>query len=95
MKTKNPFSDGQGERLLERILLNDNTGRAYNQLRANKANGVCKVREIDLLAYLVDNSEALQKSIIQGSYDPNPSGRMWLPKYNGYWQIQSTPAIIV
>lgn len=84
--TENNITDADNEvnGLLEQILDRENLNRAYKQVKRNKgSHGVDGMSVEHLLQYFKDNGSALQRSILDGKYHPNPVRRVEIPKDNG------------
>ena len=76
--------DRQAHGLLEKIVSRENLNRAYKRVKRNKGAGGVDGMEVDeLLQYLKDNGEEIRKSIVEGTYRPQPVRRVEIPKDNG------------
>ncbi|WP_335967341.1 hypothetical protein [Galbibacter sp. PAP.153] len=76
----NSLEDG----LLEKLVSPVNLNRAYQQVKRNKgASGVDKMEVESLKDYLVKHKDELVRSILNGTYRPNPVRRVLIPKDNG------------
>ena len=76
--------DRQADGLLEKIVSRENLNRAYKRVKRNKGAGGVDGMEVDeLLQYLKDNGEEIRKSIVEGTYRPQPVRRVEIPKDNG------------
>lgn len=72
------------EYLMEYILSSSNLNNAYLQVKRNAgASGVDKMAVTELLPYLQQHKDELIKSLMQGTYRPNPVRRVEIPKDNG------------
>ena len=61
------------EHLLERILSPDNLLKAYKTVQRNKGcGGIDNMSCEQMLPWLLANKEALIRSLLDGSYRPNP-----------------------
>ena len=70
--------------LLEQLLCPSNLNRAYKRVRSNRGSGGIDKMEVESLkAYLVDNKDELIRSILGGTYRPNPVRRVEIPKEKG------------
>ena len=77
-------ADRQADGLLEEIVSPGNLNRAYKRVKKNKgAGGVDGMGVEQLLQYLKDNGERIRKSILAGTYQPQPVRRVEIPKDNG------------
>lgn len=75
--------------LMEYIFSPSNLNNAYLQVKRNAgASGVDKMEVTELLPYLREHKDELVKSLMQGTYRPNPVRRVEIPKDNG----KKTPA---
>lgn len=71
------------EHLMEYIFSPGNLNNAYLQVKRNAgASGVDKMEVEELLPYLRQHKEELVKSLMQGTYRPNPVRRVEIPKDN-------------
>ena len=72
------------EHLLEVILSPDNLNKAYLSVVRNKGcGGIDKMSCEQLLPWLKANKDELIRSLLDGSYRPNPVRRVEIPKDNG------------
>lgn len=70
--------------MLEEITVAANLNKAFKKVRKNNgAEGVDKMEARELLPYLKEHGEELVRSILDGSYRPNPVRRVEIPKENG------------
>ena len=77
-------ADRQANGLLEEIVSRENLNRAYKRVKRNKgAGGVDGMGVDELLQYLKDNGDEIRKSIVAGTYQPQPVRRVEIPKENG------------
>ena len=61
------------EHLLERIISPDNLLKAYKAVRRNRGcSGIDKMSCEQMLPWLLANKDALIRSLLDGSYRPNP-----------------------
>ena len=67
------------ERLMEEVCQPDNLNQAYRRVKANKgAPGVDGMTVGDLLPWIVAHRQELVRSLLDGSYAPQPvRGRPW------------------
>ena len=71
------ITDFQTDKLMEKILSNDNLNRAYKKVKSNKgAGGVDGMNVYELLSFLRDNGTQLKKQLMDGKYKPNPVRRV-------------------
>jgi group II intron reverse transcriptase/maturase len=74
-------TDGQADKLMERILDRDNLNNAYKQVKANKgAGGVDGMQVDELLPYLKQHNTEIVQKLREGKYKPNPVRRVEIPK---------------
>ena len=72
------------EHLFEQILSPANLSRAYKAVVRNKGcGGIDKMSCGQLLPWLLTNKDELIRSLMDGSYRPNPVKRVEIPKDNG------------
>ena len=70
--------------MLEEITATANLNKAFKKVRKNNgAGGVDKMEVRELLPYFREHGEELVRSILDGSYRPNPVRRVEIPKENG------------
>lgn len=70
--------------MLERITARENLNNAFTKVRRkNGAGGVDKMKVKELAPYLRKHRDELVRSILDGSYRPNPVRRVEIPKENG------------
>ena len=70
--------------MLEEITARDNLNKAFKKVRQNRgAGGVDRMEVDELLPYLKAHGEEIRRSILDGSYRPNPVRRVEIPKENG------------
>ena len=83
------------EYLMEYIFSSSNLNNAYLQVKRNAgASGVDKMEVTDLLPYLQQHKEELVKSLLQGTYHPNPVRRVEIPKDNGKKRQLGIPSVV-
>jgi len=81
--------------LLEQILSPANLNQAFKRVRSNKGSGGIDKMEVESLKdYLVNNKEELIRSILDGSYRPNPVRRVEIPKENGKKRELGIPTVV-
>jgi group II intron reverse transcriptase/maturase len=74
-------TNGQADKLMEKILNRDNLNRAYHRVKVNKGAGGVDGMEVDeLLAYLKQHGEELTQQLREGKYKPSPVRRVEIPK---------------
>lgn len=94
-ENSNTDADRKDNRLLERILSQDNLNKAYKQVKRNKgAHGVDGMKVEHLLQYLQDNGDELVKLVLDGKYHPNPVRRVEIPKDNGKMRMLGIPTAV-
>ena len=75
------ITDSQTDKLMEKILSNDNLNQAYKKVKSNKgAGGVDGMNVDELLSFLRDNGTQLKQQLMIGKYKPNPVRRVEIPK---------------
>ncbi len=83
------------EHLMEYIFSPGNLNKAYLQVRRNAgACGVDRMEIAELLPYLRHHKEDLVKSLMQGTYRPNPVRRVEIPKDNGKKRQLGIPSVV-
>lgn len=83
------------EHLLERILSPTNMNRAYKSVVRNKGcGGIDNMSCEHLLPWLLANKDALIRSLLEGSYRPNPVKRVEIPKDNGKTRLLGIPTVV-
>lgn len=83
------------EDLLERILSPSNLNHAYKQVVSNGGKGgVDSMSTEELLPYLRLHKDELVKSLMDGSYRPNPVRRVEIPKGNGKKRQLGIPTVV-
>ena len=75
------ITDFQTDKLMEKILSNDNLNKAFKKVKSNKgAGGVDGMNVDELLSFLRDNGTQLKQQLMDGKYKPNPVRRVEIPK---------------
>ena len=83
------------EHLLERILSPENLLNAYKVVQHNKGcSGIDKMSCEQMLPWLLANKDVLIRSLLDGSYRPNPVKRVEIPKDNGKMRLLGIPTVI-
>lgn len=83
------------EHLMEYIFSSGNLNSAYLQVKRNAgAGGVDNMEVGELLPYLQRHKDALVKSLMQGTYRPNPVRRVEIPKDNGKKRRLGIPGVV-
>ena len=83
------------EHLLETILSPDNLNEAYKAVVRNKGcGGIDKMSCEQLLPWLLANKDELIRSLLDGSYRPNPVRRVEIPKDNGKMRQLGIPTVV-
>ena len=83
------------EHLLERIISPDNLLKAYKAVQRNRGcSGIDKMSCEQMLPWLLANKDALIRSLLDGSYRPNPVKRVEIPKDNGKMRLLGIPTVI-
>ena len=79
------------EHLFEQILSPANLNRAYKAVMRNRGcGGIDKMSCEQLLPWLLTNKDELIRSLMDGSYRPNPVKRVEIPKDNGDAPVGNT-----
>ena len=87
-----PFDN---EHLFEQILSPSNLNRAYKAVIGNKGNGgIDKMSCEQLLPWLKTHKDLLIRSLMDGSYRPNPVKRVEIPKDNGKIRLLGIPTVV-
>ena len=95
--TENNFTnaDQTGYGLLEQILSPTNMNQAYKKVKGNKGSGGIDKMEVESLKdYLVLHKEEFIRSIMGGTYRPNPVRRVEIPKENGKVRMLGIPTVV-
>ena len=83
------------EHLFEQILSPANLNRAYKAVMRNKGcGGIDKMSCEQLLPWLLTNKDLLIRSLMDGSYRPNPVKRVEIPKDNGKMRLLGIPTVV-
>jgi group II intron reverse transcriptase/maturase len=83
------------EHLLETILDPSNMNCAYKAVVRNKGcGGIDEVSCEQLLPWLLANKDSLMRSLLDGSYRPNPVRRVEIPKDNGKKRLLGIPTVV-
>ena len=83
------------EHLFEQILSPSNLNRAYKAVMRNKGcGGIDKMSCEQLLPWLLTNKDLLIRSLMDGSYRPNPVERVEIPKDNGKMRLLGIPTVV-
>ena len=83
------------DRLLEEILDRNNLNLAFKRVKTNKgSHGVDGMKVDELLQFLKQNGEQLKKSILEGTYRPNPVRRIEIPKPDGGIRLLGIPTVV-
>src|SRR5574344_658923 len=83
------------EHLFEQILSPANLNRAYKAVVRNKGcGGIDKMSCEQLLPWLLTNRDELIRSLMDGSYRPNPVKRVEIPKDNGKMRLLGIPTVV-
>ena len=83
------------EHLFEQILSPSNLNRAYKAVMRNKGcGGIDKMSCEQLLPWLLTNKDLLIRSLMDGSYRPNPVKRVEIPKDNGKMRLLGIPTVV-
>ena len=83
------------EHMLEAILDPSNLNRAYKAVMRNKGcGGIDKMSCEQLLPWLLATKDSLIRSLLDGSYRPNPVRRVEIPKDNGKMRLLGIPTAV-
>ena len=83
------------EHLLDRIISPDNLLKAYKAVqRSRGCSGIDKMSCEQMPPWLLANKDALIRSLLDGSYRPNPVKRVEIPKDNGKMRLLGIPTVI-
>ena len=90
------ITDFQADKLMEKILSNDNLNQAYKKVKSNKgAGGVDGMSVDELLSFLRDNGMQLKQQLMDGKYKPNPVRRVEIPKETkGEFRKLGVPTVV-
>ena len=90
------ITDFQTDRLMEKILSNDNLNQAYKKVKSNKgAGGIDGMNVEELLSFLKDNGTQLKLQLMDGKYKPNPVRRVEIPKETkGEFRKLGVPTVV-
>ena len=90
------ITDFQTDKLLEKILSNDNLNQAFKKVKSNKgASGVDGMKVDELLSFLKNNGKQLKQQIMEGKYKPNPVRRVEIPKETkGEFRKLGVPTVV-
>ena len=90
------ITDFQTDRLMEKILSNDNLNQAYKKVKSNKgAGGVDGMNVDELLSFLKGNGTQLKQQLMDGKYKPNPVRRVEIPKETkGEFRKLGVPTVV-
>ena len=90
------ITDFQADKLMEKILSNDNLNQAYKKVKSNKgAGGIDGMNVDELLSFLRDNGTQLKQQLMVGKYKPNPVRRVEIPKETkGEFRKLGVPTVV-
>ncbi len=90
------ITDFQTDKLMEKILSNDNLNKAYKKVKSNKGTGGVDGMNVDeLLSFLRDNGKQLKQQLMEGKYKPNPVRRVEIPKETkGEFRKLGVPTVV-
>ena len=90
------ITDFQTDKLMEKILSNDNLNQAYKKVKSNKgAGGVDGMNVDELLSFLRENGTQLKQQLMDGKYKPNPVRRVEIPKETkGEFRKLGVPTVV-
>ena len=95
-ENNNIITDFQTDKLMEKILSNDNLNQAYKKVKSNKgAGGVDGMNVDELLSFIRDNGMQLKQQLMDGKYKPNPVRRVEIPKETkGEFRKLGVPTVV-
>ena len=83
------------EHLLEVILSPENMNKTYRAVVRNKGKGgIDKMSCEQLLPWLLANKDELIRSLLDGTYRPNPVRRVEIPKEGGKMRLLGIPTVV-
>ncbi len=90
------ITDFQTDKLMEKILANENLNKAFKKVKSNKgAGGVDGMNVDELLPFLRDNGKQLKQQLMDGKYKPNPVRRVEIPKETkGEFRKLGVPTVV-
>lgn len=90
------ITDFQTDKLLEKILSNDNLNQAFKKVKSNKgAGGIDGMNTDELLLFLKNNGKYLKQQLMDGKYKPNPVRRVEIPKETkGEFRKLGVPTVV-
>ena len=90
------ITDFQTDKLMEKILSNDNLNKAFKKVKSNKgAGGVDGMNVDELLSFLRNNGVQLKQQLMDGKYKPNPVRRVEIPKETkGEFRKLGVPTVV-
>lgn len=90
------ITDFQTDKLMEKILSNDNLNKAFKKVKSNKGVGGIDGMNVDeLLSFLRDNGTRLKQQLMDGKYKPNPVRRVEIPKETkGEYRKLGVPTVV-
>ena len=90
------ITDFQTDKLMEKILSNDNLNQAYKKVKSNKgAGGVDGMSVDELLPFFRDNGTQLKQQLMEGKYKPSPVRRVEIPKETkGEFRKLGVPTVV-
>ena len=84
-----------GNMLMEKILDRNNMNEAFKRVKKNKgSHGIDGITVDELQQYLRENGDQLCKSILEGTYVPNPVRRVEIPKDDGKKRKLGIPTVV-
>ncbi len=84
-----------GETLFERALQRENLLAAWKQVRANKgAAGIDGMRVGEFPAFIRKHWEKIREKLLNGSYEPSPVKRVWIPKPDKSRRALGIPTVL-
>ena len=85
----------EGTDLMERVLEEEDLGRALRQVKRNRgAPGIDGMTVEGLVAHLKKNWPAIRSSLLEGTYKPEPVRRVEIPKAGGGTRDLGVPVVL-
>lgn len=86
--------DGEPSGMMRKLVSRENLGRAFKRVERNKGNaGVDGVTVQEMYGYFARHHQTIVHSLQDGSYEPDPVKRVFIPKENGEKRELGIPTI--
>lgn len=83
------------DRIMEEICQPSNLKEALTRVKSNKGcPGIDGMTVGQLVPYLLGNWEEIRSQLLEGSYQPQPVMRVWIPKYDGTKRKLGIPTVL-